>query len=65
MDNEAKMSYYRSQIQSIIESKTVRESYAKTSCRHCYGKGLLDFGNKLVICQCVIKTLKKEIEQLG
>jgi hypothetical protein len=65
MDNEISMSYYRSQMKAIKEDKTVRESYAKPTCRHCYGKGVLDFGNRLVICQCVIKGLKKEIEQLG
>lgn len=65
MDSIAKQSYYESQLNSIIEDRIIRESYAKPSCKHCRGRGMINRVSNLEVCKCVLKNLKKEIETLG
>jgi hypothetical protein len=65
MDKEAKYAYYQTQIKAIREDKIIRESYAKVGCKHCKGLGTINYITSLVLCNCVIKNLKKEIEKLG
>jgi hypothetical protein len=56
------------------ENETIRSMYVKRNCRHCYGRGVIhrsisqydpifnlsEFVNRSELCQCVVKTIKKE-----
>lgn len=78
MNNEVQQ-LYKSRLKDLLNNHDMIKLYAKSSCRHCYGRGYItkidrrtkdkvtgqftNFNERNEICDCVYKKMKKEIEE--
>jgi hypothetical protein len=51
-------------LKEVSQNPTIRQIYAKQSCKHCYGRGIINLNNQDILCRCVFKNVRKEIKEL-
>lgn len=44
---------------SFKDNEQLIRIYAKSNCKKCNGKGVLNFGEYRTYCSCVLKNVKK------